>query len=1632
VFRNDKAASPSLEHLNTRTSEHPSTSFRIKLMRIGRLIPVLALLAVTLLSGSAPVLGQAKPKVDPKLAERYRSLAASVDSRRINDAIRYLSSFPSRIVGYPGDASAAEYVQKQFQEIGLEPVYPSGMAESFTVTVPIASLDNPGSLEVGGHPYTIHPLWPNLVRTSQLPKDGLHAPMMYAGTGKLSEFNGRDVEGSIVLVEFNSASDWLNAPRLGAKAVVFVEPSDTMRGEVESKFLSIPVAIPRFWISKRDAAQLIPSLLGERLPTATMKCDMRWEKRPARNFLAKIEGSDPVMKDQIIVLEAYYDAMSMVPTKAPGAENACSISAMLEIARALKQHPPKRTVWFLATSAHFIGLQGIKAFLSNHIDEFTQPSLWEKFLNWMFSPGTRWVVAVLLLLVGAGCLLYGLYTYFYRRPQQRVWLSAVGVVLLYIFFVSLGQPTQGKLRAYPHIYLFAGLDLSSQSKGVGLFYKAHFYDYREDIQNKFSDIARVTRENSEKVALTFGLDAKQIFADGVNPIEGKNWRNFLPGRMALDSEVWTLAGARGVSFASVDDSRNKVDTPFDTASRVNVDNIAQQTKVLACLIDHILQDTNSPGEINVPRMPISEASNFTRMGLQGGFATVKGRVVKFDLKKSFIPSIPVPESLAVMQNPNKVKTFMGVRGDTIQLVNDEGGTFEFNGVPPLTTYGGKRTITVQAYHIDENGDIDYAPDLGHTGAKAYPIDVSVTMATKEVTVILFKCISTSVYDFVDPQVLKTLSTVNLYDGATNAEPRQYGMAIGKPEQWQPVVEDAAVFFAQPGFSIKVIMGAGPAAIRFVLINSTPQVPEGIGYKLGAQLQGGDKAPEIQGVTHNRTYEGNIPNIPLTVAKDMWTLDDFRIKQLAKYRIINEGLNSLHARSGELIKSAEKAIQEKNYARLDSDSRGAWGYEARAYPDVQKTARDVVKGVMFYLALLLPFSFFSERLFFAFPKLQQQITGVFGIFIAIFIVFRYIHPAFDITMNPLIVLLAFIMLALSTLVIVLISGKFEQQLKEFNKTISGVHKADIGRMSIAAAAFSLGISNMRRRKARTVLTCITLVLLTFIVLSFTSVVSGMRFNIVPSPGTPRYNGIMLRTAMWEKLEESSFRLLNDEFGEQRKVAPRAWFFGAAMGEQTFLTLSRGDRVFNARAIMGMTPEEDQVTRPSQALIAGRWLGPTDVYTLILPKEIADALGVSLDDVNHQSAFVRYGGVDYRVVGVIDNDSFKAIKDLDQEPLTPVDFILMQKQTQSGGGGGGGAEDAGFREYTHLEPNTVFIMPYQTLMNLGGDVRGIAINFLSQDEVTKVRKDLMPRLGLNLYAGEGGHTFRYSSIGATSIAGAGTLFIPILIAALIVLNTMLGSVFERQKEIGIFSAIGLAPNHVAMLFMAEAMVYAILGAIAGYVLGQGTAKIIVHFNLLQGLNLNFSSVSAVFSTSLVMATVLLSTLYPARKASEVATPAIERTWKTPEPNGDEWQIPLPFAVTGDQATGLNGFLSEWFKAYEEYSIGDFVTQNVETSEYDMELGKAYQIRLMAWLAPFDLGVSQEVVLDTMPTDMEDVFELRLTIHRHSGDISNWKRVNRRFLNTLRKQFLIWRTLRAEDRERYFEDAEAATGASPAAAT
>lgn len=1678
------------------------------------------LFALLILGTAGPA---ARADVKKEFQDKYREIYSAVDATRLQQTVQDLSKFKSRVAAYPESEKAADYVKAQIQKI-LGPG--SVQEDTFPITVPYdPGVDDPakgasvqmlpesaGSAGRGGGPLRMYPLWPNLVRTPTLPSDGLTAPLIYVKDGKLRNFNGKDVDGAVVMVDFNCAAEWMNAPRLGAKAVIFVAPTSTMRGEAEAKFISIPIAIPRFYMTKEDAAPLIAACVSERAPTVKLTCSMPWKTKIGRNFMAKIDGTDPELKKQVIVVQSYYDSTSVVPALAPGADTTCGMAAMLEMMRYFNDpaHRPKRTIWFVATTAHFQALQGIREYVHAHMDDWTAPSLVETATTKEHSGAvTIWLVGALALVV---VLLLARLARKLGEGERRFdgVTIFVTMLLLVVGAINLGffaQPHDKPERTPPTIFLWAGLDLTSQTRSFGIFYKGWFFDYREDIQGRFSDIARVCRENAEKVGTTLGFNSKRYFNDGVNPVDGKNWRNFIPGKPAFDSEVVTVAGGNGITFASTDDSRALVDTPFDTVDKVNISNLAQQVKLLDCIMWHIVTDTNAPGDVNAQRMPITDPSKWSRMALQGGFATVQGRVQIFNPRKSFIASSDPALSDTLVVVRNRTKSFMGVRGNMIQqtsyttpehekeltynpdgsLKKDPEGNaldaagkpipasnfFAFHGIAPLTAYGNNKPTTLAAYHLDYRdqrpdptdktgkkmipnalrGEIDYAPDLGSTGAKFIPLDVMVTTAVKETPIIAFRCVPTAIYDLVDQQSLRALTGIDIYDGESNGEPRMYGYAIDPqdPSLVGSYVEDVAVLFAQPGSRLKIAMNSGPGATRLLLINSqydpsdpfnqhgkSPE-PEGKGYLVAGNAHDmqnadlmGDMTDKAQDTTGEIAKSGAIYDTALHVAEDMHKLDDFRMNRLAKYRILDmnsdEGVPGLHKLAAASIAQAQKDLKNRDWERFDADSRAAWGYESRAYPDVQQTATDVVQGVLFYLALLLPFAYFMERLLFGFFDLKRQLGMASLIFLIIFGMFRLVHPAFDITMNPIIVLLAFIMLALSVIVISLISGKFEEQLKQMNQSAGGIHRADIGRVSVALAAFNLGISNMRRRKARTFLTCTTLILLTFTVLSFTSVVQTIRFNQVPAPSDhgPRYNGIMIRTAMWDPLQEPAYRLLADEYGRDYAVAPRAWFYGTQMGEQSFLTLRRADKSYDTKAMVGLSSAEAKITRLQDALLpGGRWFQEGDVYVTVLPDSVAAALRI--DDADVGKAKVTYSGVEYTVIGILDSQKLKDIADLDNEPLTPVDFIAMNKMSKGSGGGG----DQGFKEYTHLEPDSVFFIPYQTATNMGAQLRSIGIDFANKAEVLKRLNPLMHRLGLNLYAGQitnpeidgpkRGTIERYSSIAATSGRGLEMVFFPILIASLIVLNTMLGSVYERIKEIQIFSSIGLAPAHIGMLFMAEALVYAILGSVAGYLLGQFTSKLLVLTHWLPDLYLNFSSVSAVMTTLIVVAVVMLSTIFPARKAAEVATPAVDRSWKIPDPQGDHWIIPLPFAVTGEQASGLNGFLSEWFQAYEEYSIGDFVTQGVASEEYPHENGTAYRVKCMTWLAPFDLGVSQRVAIETTPTDTMDVFDIHLIIDRESGDISNWKRVNRRFLNTLRKQFLIWRTLKQAERERYLLAAE-----------
>jgi ABC-type antimicrobial peptide transport system permease subunit len=1632
----------------------------------------------------------------------------NVDTNRIRADVETLVSFGSRVTGYAGNRKAADLITQRFRALGLEV-----MTQEFPVAVP---MDEGAELKVNGSmgqwvngPIKLYPLWPNLVRTSQLAPEGITGTLIYAGDGELSRFNGKDVKGSIVLLDFNCGLRWLNAPMLGAAAVIFIEPEETTRGEAERKYLRVPVDVPRFYLKKSEGERLKSLLRGE--TTVQLRCHMPWREVIGRNIIGFLPGTDSTLKEEVITFTAYYDSISAVPSIAPGAEQACGVATLLEMARLFARQRPKRSVLFVATDAHAHALTGARKFFDLFGKETKrlpyQPEKPAGFvrklldvLGWKYRRVDK-SIRDQQKAIGQ----------MKRESSKEAGLRAKGSTLkARLRFAEQDLRLTRKFLNYKLPFVI-GLDLSTQNNVVGVFHSGWYFT-NVDLTRFFSPIGKGFTKYIEEIRGTktpssppltspyFPLLPPTSFVDAINPTQDRNWQTYLPGKLAFDAEMATRSARPGVCLATINDARSYVNTPLDTLERVKWDNLAPQAQVSAYLCWRVANDENLADMLKRLR------------GLRYDQQLVEGRVLEFKRTKSFLPNTPVPGSLAVVQG--MYKTCMGVHTDLFAFA-DADGYFQMKGQMYYTS------SQVEAYHLNPNtGEIDYAPDRGNDGDAKYPRDVLGRIGLRR-PVIVFPCKPLNLFDLVDERYFETLEQIHVYEAKSHNEPISFGYSppVSESATAGPTgggdslsyVEPCCVIYALPGSHIKITMGMGLLGIRLMLVNTEPGSarlqPSSRKGSAGASLS---LVPEGEGFSVDEIK--SIPLTSLQAARDIYNLDESRMAELRRHKVINERLESLHQLAKSELDSAFKHIEGKRYDLAIAAARSAWAYESHAYPDVQSTALDVVKGILFYLALLLPFAYFMERLIFAFPSIYKQIAGTVGMFLAVFIMLRYVHPAFELKVAPVIILLAFIILTLACVVIFIVTGKFNEQLEKLKQEASGVHTADVGRISATTAAFNLGIANMRRRKARTALTCITLVLLTFTVLSFTSVKSYLRKNQIDLGRKPVYTGIMIRDKVWSPLKEPSFAAIANEFGSAVIVSPRAWISSENYDKRAQIDVEAvtalGGKRYTVNGIIGLSPQERQILNVQKTLVAGRWFTAEDQYVVILPESIAKALGIRQEGAGEPSdpktqtpepktpmplPQVKIYGTPFTVIGIVREPSaisriaaqwdavvkavkeatddaeaqkkvtdlthvaaaevtalfpqiksavdkgekptakseatFEDLKDLDGEPLMPVDYAQLKpevleelkQQRQKRLQLGKTSESTLIQEYTHFQISNTVLIPYHTAMNMGGTLRSIALKFDDPKKVNETVNSLVQRYALSMYAGANGSTSLYSAIGLSAFGGLESVFMPIIIAALIVLNTMLGAVYERTKEIGIFSAVGLAPVHISTLFLAESCVYANIGAIIGYLLGQVTTKVLSELELLSVLTLNYSSFSAVGVTIIIVATVIVSTMYPARKAAQIAVPDVERKWRLPEPDGDEMTIRLPFMLTGGHAKACCAFLVEFFEAYVDYTGGEFYTDAVHFDAFETELGRGYSITMRLWLAPYDLGVSQWLDLRMTPTEEGHVFEIVLHLTRESGDVNSWKKTNWLFLNTLRKQFLIWRTISPASKLEYEQRAE-----------
>jgi ABC-type lipoprotein release transport system permease subunit len=227
------------------------------------------------------------------------------------------------------------------------------------------------------------------------------------------------------------------------------------------------------------------------------------------------------------------------------------------------------------------------------------------------------------------------------------------------------------------------------------------------------------------------------------------------------------------------------------------------------------------------------------------------------------------------------------------------------------------------------------------------------------------------------------------------------------------------------------------------------------------------------------------------------------------------------------------------------------------------------------------------------------------------------------------------------------------------------------------------------------------------------------------------------------------------------------------------LSSGTQSAGAR-ITGIDPLSAANDPYREGLIDGKYLTPDDRDAVLIGRPMADKLNLSVGDDVELSLNTADGTVQeqtFVVKGVYTTNTFGFDSATVFLPLAKA-----QAMTQ-----------------TEKHASTVFVLLNETAST---DIVAPALTVSSNLQV-KTWKDLN-----TLFV-------EWEALAKSYI---GFLYIIILaISVSVIINTLIMSVYERTREIGILSAIGMRGSRIMMLFLAESSLLAIGGVIMGLIIG-----------------------------------------------------------------------------------------------------------------------------------------------------------------------------------------------------------------------
>ncbi|MBL9085950.1 MAG: M28 family peptidase [Planctomycetia bacterium] len=342
--------------------------------------------------------------------------------------VRHLASpdLEGRMSIEPGAFAASAYVAAELRRLGLAPAGPDGTYfQPFTIDLPRLAPGN--TLEVVGgrasRSFEVERDWNPMAMS---PSTAAAGDLVFAGFGVVDpargydDYAGLDVTDKVVLVirreparagGFSEHATFraklARASERGAAALLIVNDRGTGTADRDpllhwSETVGVTpgsALLPVAFVSKATADALLAPLgrgiaalqaeieaggtarpASRRVPGTTVRLRTAFERskaKNARNVAAMLEGRDPALRDEVVVVGAHHDHVGRGwfgsaggPTAQgsvhPGADdNASGTAALLEIAEALAAAPPRRSVLFLSFSGEELGLLGSEHFVEH-------------------------------------------------------------------------------------------------------------------------------------------------------------------------------------------------------------------------------------------------------------------------------------------------------------------------------------------------------------------------------------------------------------------------------------------------------------------------------------------------------------------------------------------------------------------------------------------------------------------------------------------------------------------------------------------------------------------------------------------------------------------------------------------------------------------------------------------------------------------------------------------------------------------------------------------------------------------------------------------------------------------------------------------------------------------------------------------------------------------------------------------------------------------------------------------------------------------------------------------------------------------------------------------------------------------